>query len=92
MTYCTSRVGEFNKAHTEQNDASFRGTFWYYYFYAQIPPLVDKPVAEFVKRKQPPKGGLFLYVAGERLLFIHIEGGRLALGQGQHLACLRNDG
>ena len=28
----------FNKAHAAQDDASFRGTFWYYYFYAQIPP------------------------------------------------------
>ena len=32
------RLKEFNKAHAAQNDASFRGTFWYYYFYAQIPP------------------------------------------------------
>lgn len=41
MAYCSSRVGEFNKAQTEQNDASFCGTFWYYYFYAQIPPLQE---------------------------------------------------
>ena len=32
------QLKEFNKAHAAQNDASFRGTFWFYYFYAQIPP------------------------------------------------------
>ncbi|MBO4730310.1 MAG: hypothetical protein J5593_02435 [Bacteroidaceae bacterium] len=33
-----NQLKEFNQAHAAQNDASFRGTFWYYYFYAQIPP------------------------------------------------------
>ena len=33
------QLKEFNRLHANKlDDSSFRGTFWYYYFYAQIPP------------------------------------------------------
>ena len=37
-----AQLKEFNRLQRNKlDDSSFRGTFWYYYFHAQIPPLQE---------------------------------------------------